>query len=216
MTVAPGRHRDRRLPSCLASLNLQRLPFVSRIDGYHAQFANADGLRSGDDVRVEGMSVGKVTDVEVQGDHVPVDFTVRSGLALGARSHAGIEVATVLGDLFLQVESAGPGRLPAGGTIPVSRTTVPYTLITRVRPARRVQRQTRICPRCASRWGPWPRPCSGIAPSDAEAALRGLADLSRTLANKQQQIGRILTAAATITDTLNAQSGRSGSGADAE
>jgi phospholipid/cholesterol/gamma-HCH transport system substrate-binding protein len=48
---------------------------------------------------------------------------------------------------------------------------------------------------------------SGISPSDAKAALRGLADVSSTLAGKQQQVSDILRAADTIVHTLNQNSG---------
>lgn len=190
----------------LASINLDKLPFVHRSVTYHAQFANADGLRPGDDVRVEGISVGKVNTVKVEGSHVRVDFTVRSGLRLGGASHASIEVATVLGDLFMQVESSGPGTLPSGGTIPVSRTTVPYTLIDAFSHLGEFSDQTDL-PALRTSLKTVAATLQGIAPDDARAALSGLADVSKTLAGKQQQISRILTAAAGITDTLDSNSG---------
>ena len=190
----------------LAAMNLGRLPLLNRTDTYHAQFASADGLRTGDDVRVEGMSVGKVTAVKVEGDHVRVDFTVRSGLKLGNASHASIEVATVLGDLFMQVESGGSGTLAAGGTIPVSRTTVPYTLITAFDQLGEFTDQTDL-PALRTSLKTLAATLQGISPGDARAALQGLADVSQTLASKQQEISQILTAAAGIVDTLNANSG---------
>lgn len=190
----------------LVSMNLDKLPFVHHAATYHAQFANADGLRRGDDVRVEGISVGKVSAVKVEGGHVRVDFTVRSGLHLGGGSHASIEVATVLGDLFMQVESGGSGILSPGGTIPVARTTVPYTLITAFDQLGEFSNQTDL-PALRNSLKTVAATLQGIAPADAKAALNGLADVSQTLAGKQQQISRILTAAASITDTLNNNSG---------
>jgi len=215
-TVTPLRERNQLLVAAvgtlvaaavvLAAINLDKLPFVNRTTTYHAQFANADGLRPGDDVRVEGISVGKVGTVKVEGAHVLVDFTVRSGLHLGGASHASIEVATVLGDLFMQVESSGPGTLPGGGTIPVSRTTVPYTLIDAFSQLGEFSDQTDL-PALRTSLKTVAATLQGIAPGDAKAALTGLADVSQTLAGKQQQISRILTAAASITDTLNKNSG---------
>jgi phospholipid/cholesterol/gamma-HCH transport system substrate-binding protein len=215
-TVKPLRERNQLLVALvgtlvaaavvLASINLDSLPFVNRTTTYHAQFANADGLRPGDDVRVEGISVGKVGRVLVEGAHVRVDFTVRSGLRLGAASHASIEVATVLGDLFMQVESSGPGTLPAGGTIPASRTTVPYTLIDAFSQLGEFSDQTDL-PALRTSLQTVAATLQGIAPGDARAALTGLAKVSQTLAGKQQQISQILTAAASITDTLDKNSG---------
>jgi phospholipid/cholesterol/gamma-HCH transport system substrate-binding protein len=47
----------------------------------------------------------------------------------------------------------------------------------------------------------------GIAPTDVKAALRGLADVSTTLAAKQRQVSDILHAADSIVTTLNQNSG---------
>jgi phospholipid/cholesterol/gamma-HCH transport system substrate-binding protein len=189
----------------LASLNLDKLPFVNRSVTYHAEFAAANGLAAGNDVRVAGVSVGKVGSVKVDGDRVRVDFTVRPGLKLGTLSAASIEVATVLGNVFLQVESAGPAGLAAGATIPLARTTVPYTLVTAFSQLGAFTDQTDL-PTLRDSFATLAATLDGIAPADAKAALRGLADVSRTLAAKQQQVQQILDAATTLTDTLNAKS----------
>jgi phospholipid/cholesterol/gamma-HCH transport system substrate-binding protein len=190
----------------LVSMNLDLLPFAEQHAGYHAQFANASGLRVGDDVRVEGIDVGEVTAIHVVGDRVQVDFTARSGLALGGASNASIEVATVLGQVFLQVESHGPGTLASGGTIPLSRTTVPFTLVSALDAFGSFSNRTDL-PKLRASLRTLATTISGVAPADARAALNGLAAVSRTLAAKQQQIGQILDAASRITDTVNANSG---------
>ena len=190
----------------LLSVNLDRLPFAQQHAGYHAEFANASGLRVGDDVRVEGIAVGAVTGIHVVGDRVRVDFTAQTGLALGAGSDASIEVATVLGQVFLQVESHGPGTLATGGTIPLSRTTVPFTLVSALDAFGTFANGTDL-PKLRSSLRTLATTLSGIAPGDARAALNGLADVSRTLASKQQQIAEILDTAGRITDTVNANSG---------
>ena len=189
----------------LLSMNLNKLPFVNPQTTYHADFANADGLKSGDDVRVEGISVGSVSAVHVQGDHVHVDFTVKSGLRLGDTSNASIEVATVLGELFLQVESSGSGRLAGGATIPVSRTTVPYTLITAFEQLGTFGTLTDL-PKLQTSLKTLAASIAGIAPADAKAALAGLANIAQTLAGKQDEISQVLTAATQITDLLNSKS----------
>jgi len=190
----------------LASMNLGALPFLNPTNTYHAQFANADGLSPGADVRVEGISVGKVGAVKVQGDHVQVDFTVQTGLKLGGASNASIEVATVLGSLFMQVESAGPGYLPAGGTIPVSRTTVPYTLVQALDTFGEFSQQTDL-PSLQKSLRTLAATLGGIAPSDVKGAMQGLSSVAQTLAAKQNQISQILTAADQVTKTLNSNSG---------
>jgi phospholipid/cholesterol/gamma-HCH transport system substrate-binding protein len=190
----------------LVSVNLGKLPFVRSADTYYADFANADGLKAGDDVRIEGVSVGSVDSVRVQRDHVHVAFHVRSGIALGGASRATIEVATVLGNLFLQVESAGPGELHAGDTIPVSRTVVPYSLLGALNAFGEFSGKTHIATLQKS-LRTLATTMSGISPKAANAVLRGLADLSATLAGKQQQVGDILQAADSIVHTLDRNSG---------
>jgi phospholipid/cholesterol/gamma-HCH transport system substrate-binding protein len=186
----------------LVSINLGKIGFLHPSHVYHAQFANADGIKSGDDVRVEGISVGSVNRVRVQGDHVLVDFTVKSGLHLGDQSQATIEVATILGNLFLQVESAGTGRLAAGGTIPLNRTTVPYTVIDALQQFGSFSKNTDLTT-LRSSLSSLAQTISGISPKTANDALQGLASISETLASKQDQVEQILTSTQTITDSLN-------------
>jgi phospholipid/cholesterol/gamma-HCH transport system substrate-binding protein len=190
----------------LLSVNLGNLPFINSTNTYYANFANADGLKSGDDVRVEGISVGSVDSVEVQGDHVHVAFSVKSDIKLGSRSGASIEVATVLGNLFMQVESAGNGHLAEGATIPVQRTVVPYSLLGALNAFGKFSQRTNI-PKLQHSLQTLASTISGIAPTDAKAALRGLAHVSTTLASKQQQVSQILQAADSIVHTLNQNSG---------
>jgi phospholipid/cholesterol/gamma-HCH transport system substrate-binding protein len=189
----------------LLSINLGRLPFVNPKTTYHADFANADGLTSGADVRVLGISVGSVSSVKVDGDHVAVAFTIKNGVHVGNQSRASIEVATVLGQLFLQIESAGTSHLHAGGTIPVSRTTVPYTLIGALDAFGQFAGQTDLT-KLQTSLQTLATSISGISPKDANTALTGLASVAKTLAGKQEQISSILDAANTITKTLNTNS----------
>jgi phospholipid/cholesterol/gamma-HCH transport system substrate-binding protein len=190
----------------LTSINLDKVPFINSTNTYYADFENADGLKSGDDVRVEGISVGSVDSVKVQGEHVHVGFSLKSDIAIGTASGATIEVATVLGNLFLQVESAGPETMPEGATIPVSRTTVPYSLLGALNSFANFSRRTDL-PALQKSLKTLARTISGVAPTDVKAALRGLADVSATLAAKQGEVTRVLSSTDAIVKTLNANSG---------
>jgi phospholipid/cholesterol/gamma-HCH transport system substrate-binding protein len=190
----------------LLAMNLGKLPFVNPTNTYYADFANADGLKSGDEVRVQGISVGSVDAVEVQGDHVHVEFEIKDDIALGRTTGATIEVATVLGNLFMQLESAGPGRLPTNSTIPVSRTVVPYTLLGALDAFGEFSDRTDM-PTLQKSLRTLSRTISGVAPADVKAALHGLADVSSTLASKQGQVSDVLQAADSIVQTLNHNSG---------
>jgi phospholipid/cholesterol/gamma-HCH transport system substrate-binding protein len=190
----------------LLAINLGSLPFIHPTNTYYADFANADGLKSGDDVRVEGISVGKVSSVEIDGDHVHVAFDIESDIELGDRSRATIEVATVLGNLFMQVESAGSGQLEEGSTIPQSRTVVPYSLLGALNAFGEFSEKTNL-PTLRKSLSTLASTIAGIAPDDARAALRGLAQVSSALASKQRQVSEVLTAANSIVNTLDQNSG---------
>jgi phospholipid/cholesterol/gamma-HCH transport system substrate-binding protein len=95
---------------------------------YSAQFAEAAGLAAGAEVRIGGLTVGTVESVELDGDHVGVDFTVRGPGNLGELTGAAIKTATSLGVKFLAVLPAGGGQLPAGAEIPLERTSGSYDL----------------------------------------------------------------------------------------
>lgn len=215
MTVKPMRERNQVMVAIwgtvlaaavvLLAMNLGNLPFVNSTSTYYADFANADGLKAGDDVRVQGMSVGEVESVDVQGDHVHVEFDIESDLHLGGSSRATIEVATVLGNLFMQVESAGSGRLAVGATIPVGRTTVPYSLLDALNAFGHFSGKTDL-PKLRTSLSTLARSVAGISSKDVKAALRGLTAVSSTLAAKQGQISDLLAAANSITKTLNTNS----------
>ncbi len=189
----------------LLSVNLKNLPFTGQAASYHADFANAAGLAPGADVRVEGLSVGKVRAVAVQGNHVRVDFSAGSGVALGDLTSASVQVATVLGGVYLQLDSTGAGHLPAGATIPLAHTTVPYTLLDAFGQAGRLIRQTNL-PQLRASLNSLAGAFGSIPRGDVSASLSGLASLASTVAAKQNELSQILTATEQVSDTLNSNS----------
>lgn len=93
---------------------------------YRAQFTTASMLQPGDDVRVAGIRMGEVTEVEISEDsQALVTFSVESALPLTTASRAEIRYLNLIGDRYLALErgEAGAPRLDDEATIPVSRTT---------------------------------------------------------------------------------------------
>jgi phospholipid/cholesterol/gamma-HCH transport system substrate-binding protein len=92
--------------------------------GYAADFTNVSGLQPGDTVRIAGVEVGKVGSVSLQGNHARVTFSLDTSQHLTTTSTASIQFENLLGQLFLAVAPGAPGGkpLPAGSTIPLSRT----------------------------------------------------------------------------------------------
>jgi phospholipid/cholesterol/gamma-HCH transport system substrate-binding protein len=96
-----------------------------RTTGYSAIFKNASGLRAGQFVRASGVEVGKVDKVELVngGNEVQVDFAVDRSLQLFQGTTASIRYLNLIGDRYLELKRGDDNtKLPAGGTIPASRT----------------------------------------------------------------------------------------------
>ncbi|MGA4690487.1 MCE family protein [Rhodococcus sp. AB351] len=96
-------------------------------DEYTAEFTSSRGLYVGDDVRIMGVEVGRVTKIEPRGDRVLVRFDVDSDRRIPADAQAAIVAPTLVSARFVQLtppHTGGP-ELPVGATIPVERTAVP-------------------------------------------------------------------------------------------
>lgn len=93
--------------------------------GYHAQFADVSGLQVGDQVRVAGVSVGRVTDIRVQKDTtVLVGFNADEELRLSRATSAAVRYRNLIGDRILELDrgAASAEPLSPGGTIALART----------------------------------------------------------------------------------------------
>ena len=113
----------------LAAFKAEDLPLIGGGDTYYAAFSEAGGLKANDEVRVAGVRVGKVQQVDLAGDHVKVTFKVQKGVDFGKDTGAAIKVKTLLGAMYLGLEPAGRGQLPSGSEIPRKRTTSPYDVV---------------------------------------------------------------------------------------
>jgi phospholipid/cholesterol/gamma-HCH transport system substrate-binding protein len=97
---------------------------------YAAEFEDVQGLLVGDDVKIAGVTLGRVEDI----DHLPggtaeVTFTVRDGVELPADSEVVVRWRDVLGLRFLYVEpGADQATVAAGHTFPVDQTRAPADL----------------------------------------------------------------------------------------
>lgn len=80
---------------------------------YQAVFANASGLGNGEDVKVGGVPLGKVEDVEVAPDGTAVvSFSLSTERRLTAGTTAAIRYKNLIGDRYLEL-SNGAGAISA-------------------------------------------------------------------------------------------------------
>jgi phospholipid/cholesterol/gamma-HCH transport system substrate-binding protein len=100
---------------------------------YRAVFTSASMLQPGDEVRVAGIYMGEVEEVEISGrTRALVTFSVRSALPLTTSTRAEIRYLNLVGDRYLALERGKPGgaRLVDEATIPIARTAPALDLTT--------------------------------------------------------------------------------------
>lgn len=92
---------------------------------YTAVFKDASRLKSGDTVRIAGIRVGTVKDVELQDDRrVLVTFDADRKTVLTTGTNAAIRYLNLVGDRYLELVDTPDSNqiVPAGGQIPEDRT----------------------------------------------------------------------------------------------
>jgi phospholipid/cholesterol/gamma-HCH transport system substrate-binding protein len=93
---------------------------------FKAEFVDATGVVSGDDIRIAGVKVGSVDDVAiVDRNRALVTFTVEETTPVTGATHATIRYRNLVGQRYISLteEEGAPGDLGEGETIPVARTT---------------------------------------------------------------------------------------------
>jgi phospholipid/cholesterol/gamma-HCH transport system substrate-binding protein len=89
---------------------------------------DAASVRPGDDVRIAGITVGKVEDLAIEADQVKVRATVDKDAFVGDQSQIQVRMLTVVGGYYVNLVSLGDkplGQQP----IPLQRVTMPYNLM---------------------------------------------------------------------------------------
>lgn len=181
------------------------LPIVGGGTGYTAYFAEAAGLQAGNEVRIAGVTVGQVTGVSLAGDKVAVTFRVKNDW-VGNRTTAAIDIKTLLGDKYLELDPRGTAAQDPAQPIPLARTTSPYDVtqafsglgqqISGINTAQLAKSLQTLSSAFAT------------TPPYVRSALHGLADLSASVAAKDTEVTSLLAGARKVTGTLAAQDAR--------
>jgi len=172
---------------------------------YRAAFRDASGLAPGNEVRVAGVRVGKVTGVGLArgsaGPYVRVRFRLDDGaVRLGERTSATIRIKTVLGQKYLAIAPAGRGRLPEGAEIPLDRTASPFDVIQAVTGLAETVDEIDSA-RLGEAFTTLARTFADT-PASVETSLSGLSRLSRTIASRDAELRELLSRARTVTAVL--------------
>ncbi|MCF8587180.1 MCE family protein [Gordonia liuliyuniae] len=183
-----------------AATSIASLPFVGDSRTFTAEVADAAGLRVGDDVTQYGVTVGRVSGMELDGDHVDVEFTVDGHARLGSRTSLSISTATVLGTRVAHLTSDGPGELEPGAVIGRERTTVPYDLTSALGDLTRAAQDIDTGQLADSL-----RAVNDVleqTPSELAPAVAGVGSLSQTIATRDEQLEALLRKANEVSGVL--------------
>lgn len=175
---------------------------------YTAEFLQAASLRPGNPITIAGIEVGKVSDLELAGDHVRADLSIRDDIVLGKDTTAEIKVTTILGSRYLELVPNGPGSLP-DNTISLARTTVPYDLQSALEDATTTFDQV-DSDQFAQSLATLGKQLDGL-PAILPAAMQNLHTLSSITADRRDQLGILLKSTQRVANTLRAQQANLGS-----
>ncbi|MFD0537346.1 MCE family protein [Actinomadura luteofluorescens] len=179
-----------------------RLPIVGGGTTYSAYFSEAAGLDPGQEVRVAGVKVGKVTGVSLKGNKVEVTFRVKDTW-VGNATRATIMIKTLLGSKYLQLDPLGYRGQNPKEPIPLDRTVAPYDVTTAFQDLGRTFEQLDTTKLAQS--------LETISttfedtPADVRVALRGLSALSTTIASRDAELSRLLAGTKRLSGTIAAQ-----------
>jgi phospholipid/cholesterol/gamma-HCH transport system substrate-binding protein len=172
-------------------------------NSYTAVLEHTAGLRKGEDVQVHGVSVGRVTGVELSDKEVVVSFVVDDGIDLGSETSAEVKVSTLLGTHYLQVDPQGSGSL-ADDRIPMGRTSVPYNLQD-VLEGGTENLGALDADVLADALTAMSETLSASA-GDIGPALKGVARLSEVVTTRSSQVSQLLKSARSVSDQLSESS----------
>jgi phospholipid/cholesterol/gamma-HCH transport system substrate-binding protein len=173
-------------------------------NGYTAMLEHSAGLRKGEAVQVAGVDVGKVTGIELDGDAVKVEFTVDNDIRLGKETTIEVKVATLLGTHYLMVSPHGSGDI-GDSAIPVSRTRVPYNLqdVIEEGTVSVNEYDTKLIEKSLGEIANVLNQAGG----EIKPAIEGVGKLSSLIADRSDDVGRLLAAANDVTKQLTTSSG---------
>jgi phospholipid/cholesterol/gamma-HCH transport system substrate-binding protein len=189
----------------LGAFHIEDLPLIGGGTTYRAAFRDASGLATGNEVRVAGVKVGKVTGIglarDPAGSYVRVSFRIDDGsVRLGTDTEATIRIKTVLGQKYLSLAPAGTGRLASGGQIPLAHTASPFDVVQAVNGLADTLQQIDTG-QLAQAFNVLSQTFADT-PASVQTSLAGLSKLSQSVASRDDELRQLLTHAKGVTSVL--------------
>lgn len=173
----------------LTTFYAEDLPVIGGGTTYEAEFSEAAGIEVDNEVRVAGIKVGKVTDVDLAEDRVLVSFRVKDTW-IGDQTSAEIKVKTLLGRKFLSLHPVGRQDQDPDEPIPLDRTVTPYDVTEAFEDL-----SDTVDAIDTDQLAESFRTMSDTfedSPDHVHAALDGLSALSTTIASRDDQVAELL------------------------
>jgi phospholipid/cholesterol/gamma-HCH transport system substrate-binding protein len=187
----------------VASFNIQRLPWFKGTT-FHAELKDASGLRTGAEVQVAGVRVGRVSKLNIGSEKVIADFDVKDA-KLGRSTRASVEVKSLLGEKFLNIKPEGSGTMSAGATIPLSRTDVTFDIVSTLGELTTQTEQTNK-KNLTTALDSLAEVVNSAAP-EVHTSFSGLSRLSKTIASRDEEIEKLLQRSSNVTRLLDERKG---------
>lgn len=83
----------------------------------YANFNNISGLKTGDQVEIAGVTVGKVSAISLDDDRAHVGLTLHQGIEVDSDAIASVFTSGLIGDKYVAIALGGGDPLKDGGTI---------------------------------------------------------------------------------------------------
>lgn len=185
--------------------SVTKVPMLFASPTYYGQFSDTGGLMVGDYVRIDGVNVGTVKDMDIDRDKVIIGFDIGTN-TIGTDSRALIKTETILGRKAIEIEAKGTHKLPPRGTLPLSQTSTPYQIYDAIFDVTRasqgwdtkvVKESLNVLSETVDQTSP-----------HLTAALEGVQKLSETIGKRDDQIRSLLGNANKIATILGDRSGQ--------
>jgi phospholipid/cholesterol/gamma-HCH transport system substrate-binding protein len=88
-------------------------------NGYviYANFDNISGLKTGDEVEIAGVQVGKVVGLSLKDYRARVALRLNQGVQVDTEAIASIKTSGIIGDKYVSISLGGGNDLASGGVI---------------------------------------------------------------------------------------------------
>lgn len=172
---------------------------------YHALFTDATNVHEGNGVRMAGVKVGSVQNVELIDNRLAkITFTVSEDVPVTRDTQAKLQFRNLIGQRYLALEVGNGAAVPPGYTFPVGQTS-PALDLTKVfngfRPLFRALNPEDV--------NKLTRQIIAVFQGEAatvETLLSSVASLTSTLAKKDRVIGALITDLSAVLNTINRRS----------